>query len=329
MKHNWELDTAVLLIFFVRDDTFRQVFESVKKARPRTLLLWQDGPRKNKPDDVEGIEKCRKILDEIDWDCEIHTKFNTENYGCDPSTHFAHKWAFTIVDKCIVLEDDQCPSQSFFSYCKELLDKYENDERISHICGYNFLGEAEWCPYDYLFSYTGSGAWASWKRTADRWDSEYNYLDDEYAMKNIRYHYGKQSNYWLWNSKRHRATGIPHWESIFGMSEHLCSSYAIIPKYNLVENLGISQNATHSTVDNIEIIPKNDRNYYRKAQELNMPLNHPKYVLPDGEYTERLRKQAHPNIIKKIKNKTEYTINLIKFGRLDVLKNSIKKRFKK
>ena len=42
MKHNWELDTAVLLIFFVRDDTFRQVFESVKKARPKTLLLWQD-----------------------------------------------------------------------------------------------------------------------------------------------------------------------------------------------------------------------------------------------------------------------------------------------
>ena len=326
--NKWEIDTAVLLIFFVREDTFRKVFESVKKARPRILLLWQDGPRAGREDDLENIQKCRAVLDEIDWECEVHTKFNTQNYGCDPSTFYAHQWAFSIVDKCIVLEDDQMPCQSFFTYCKELLDKYENDPRVSHICGHNFLGEAEWCPYDYLFAYTGTGAWASWRRTAERWDPQYSYLDDEYAMNNIRFHYGKQSDYWLSYSGRHRKSGIPHWESILGMSEHLYSSYAIIPKKNLVQNIGVGQNATHSTVDNLDIMPKKDRRFYGKAREIGPELKHPRYILPDAEYTKRMKKQAHPGFIKRIFNTAELVINLFRYGRIDILKNALKKRLK-
>ena len=38
-----------------------------------------------------------------------------------------------MVDKCIVLEDDDVPSVSFFTFCKEMLDKYEQDPRITMI----------------------------------------------------------------------------------------------------------------------------------------------------------------------------------------------------
>ena len=122
---------------------------------PRTLLLYQDGPRDGHPDDLDGIRRCREIAEDIDWECAIHKWYQEKNYGCDPSTFMAHKWAFSLVDKCIILEDDCVPSQSFFSYCKELLDKYENDERIDRICGMNNLGEYKYCPYSYFFSSTG------------------------------------------------------------------------------------------------------------------------------------------------------------------------------
>ena len=58
----WKIDVPVLLTFFVRAETFEKVFESVRKARPRILLLWQDGPRANRPDDIEGVEKLQRIL---------------------------------------------------------------------------------------------------------------------------------------------------------------------------------------------------------------------------------------------------------------------------
>ena len=55
--HKWENDVAVLCIFFARPEQFRKSFEQVKKARPRVLLLWQDGPREGRPDDIENIMK--------------------------------------------------------------------------------------------------------------------------------------------------------------------------------------------------------------------------------------------------------------------------------
>ena len=133
MKHSAKTDIAVLLLFFNRADTFRQVFEAVKEARPSKLFLYQDGPRGER--DMAGIEACRAIVSDenIDWECEVHRMYQEKNYGCDPSEYISQKWAFSIVDKCMVLEDDDVPSQSFFPFCKEMLDKYENDERISMI----------------------------------------------------------------------------------------------------------------------------------------------------------------------------------------------------
>jgi hypothetical protein len=146
-----KIDVAILLIFFNRPGTLSKVFESVKKARPSKLFLYQDGPRLNREDDVENIAKCRKIVEDIDWECEVHTYYQNDNVGCDPSEYVAQKWAFSYVVKCIVLEDDDVPIQSFFPFCKELLDKYEDDQRINMICGHNQLGTYSCHDADLLF----------------------------------------------------------------------------------------------------------------------------------------------------------------------------------
>ena len=137
----WKNDVAVLCIFFARPEQFRQSFECVRRAKPRVLLLWQDGPREGRQDDIENIQKCREIAENIDWECEVHRNYHDKNMGCDPSTFYSHQWAFSIVDKCIILEDDLVPSQSFFTFCQEMLNKYENDTRVDRICGTNLLGE--------------------------------------------------------------------------------------------------------------------------------------------------------------------------------------------
>lgn len=120
------------------------------------LLLYQDGPREGREDDIAGIKKCREIAESIDWDCEVYRNYQEKNVGCDPSGYNAQRWAFSIVDKCIVLEDDVVPSQSFFGYCKELLDYYENDERIGLICGMNNKDVSENVQGSYSFTLKGS-----------------------------------------------------------------------------------------------------------------------------------------------------------------------------
>lgn len=326
--NKWEIDVPVLLIFFARSETFEKVFEQVKKARPSTLLLWQDGPRENRPDDIEGIERCRKIAENIDWDCTVYRNYQEKNLGCDPSTHYAHRWAFETVEKCIVLEDDQMPSLSFFRYCKELLDKYENDERVNHICGYNVLGESKDCPYDYLFSYTGSGAWASWRRVAKGWDMAYSFLDNDYAIKNLRRKYNKK----LFNERYERAwkrrkSGVAFWETIMGFDCMLNNRYAIIPKKNLVSNIGMTQGSTHSNAE-VKLLSKEQQKIFNgKLNEIDFPLKHPDYVVPDFDYMRDMNVlMGNGTPFRNIFRKVIYIIKCIVYGKGNLLIAGIKRR---
>ena len=283
----WEIDVAVLLIFFKRDEQFSKTFEAVKKVKPRTLLLWQDGPRENS-NDMEGIFRCRKIAENIDWECNVYRCYNEKNYGCDPSTFYSHKWAFSIVDKCIVLEDDFVANESFFRFCKELLDKYEDDERVNHICGMNVLGKYENYPYDYLFGYTGTNAWASWKRVVDGWSEEYAYLTDKRSIDNLKKIHGKRFDMWFKTINFHKSTGVPYWESILCFDSLLNSRLAIIASKNMVENIGMTTDSTHSDTKTEYLTKTEKRLFDIPTYELDFPLKHPPHVVPDMEYFRQL-----------------------------------------
>lgn len=291
----WKNDVAVLLIFFVRDDVFAKTFEAVRQARPRKLLLWQDGARPDRADDNEGIERCRKIAENIDWDCEVYRNYQTRNWGCDPSTFYSHKWAFSIVDKCIILEDDCVPSQSFFPFCKELLDKYEHDTRVNRICGFNHQGITPDWPYDYFFSSTGSvWGWATWKRVADLWDERYLFADDKDIMKEYALLRKDKAYKTVYNKMiRHKKLGWPFWESINTYARLLNGQLNIVSTHNMVSNIGVGENSTHSVSSKNLLSDKAKSNFFGKTYEIDGYIKHPPYIFDLVRY----RKAA-------IKNKT-------------------------
>lgn len=289
-KHPWKIDVNVLIIFFVRDDVLAKTFESIRQARPRRLLLWQDGARENVPEDKAGIERCRKIVENIDWDCEVYTNYQARNWGCDPSTFYSHKWAFSIVDECIILEDDCVPSQSFYPFCKELLERYRNDNRVNRICGMCNIANYD-SPYDYLFSKAGSGpGFATWKRVADLWDEDYTFLDDSYSMQKF-VALEKSDDSYLRICQAHRKSGKPHWETIWSFASALNNQLVIIPTKNLVQNIGIgTANSTHTDTTIEKILPSLRQITYQPFYDLTFPIKHPPFVFEDVEYHQtRLR----------------------------------------
>lgn len=311
--NKWKIDIAVLCIFFARPEQFEKSFETVRKARPRVLLLWQDGPREGRQDDIENIKKCREIAQNIDWECEVHTNYHDINMGCDPSTHLSHKWAFSIVDKCIILEDDVIPSQSFFPFCKELLDKYENDTRIDRICGQTLYGGIDDKRYSYFFCRAGSSiGWATWKRVADTWESDYKFLNDEYFLDLAKKRYVHKSiEKSIINAKNRKAQGIPYWEPIVGYRTLLNSGLVIYPTVNMIENVGASANATHAP-KNIRQLPKEIQQVFiTKAEEIEFPLNHPPYVIEDYNYFNKRIRHLYPSFVRKLWRKIERFFRII------------------
>ncbi len=326
MKKPWKIDVPVLLIFFARPEVFEKVFESVREARPSTLLLWQDGPREGRADDIENIARCREIAENIDWECTVYKKYNEKNYGCDPSTFYSHKWAFSLVDKCIILEDDMVADESFFQYCKELLDKYENDQRINHICGINFFGEMEECPNDYLFAYNGTGAWASWRRVAQEWDETYSFLDKTYYIENLKTR-GKDLFVTSYKTAlNRRSIGKAYWETLLGMNCMLQNRLVIIPKRNMVTNIGLDEKSTHGA--NPKLLPKKVRRLFNMPiYAQTFPLKHPEYIVLDHTYYEKMRKLfGYNNPFVAFTNKIGYIWKCLIYGQFTRILKAVVRR---
>lgn len=333
MKQPAKIDVAVLMLFFNRPDHFQKVFDEVRKARPAKLFLYQDGARGER--DMPGIEACREIASDenIDWECEVHRSYQTKNQGCDPSGHLSQKWAFSMVDKCIVLEDDCVPSQSFFPFCKEMLDRYEHDERISMIAGFNEDEITAYCPNSYFFtSVFAIWGWASWRRVFDKRDEQYAFLDDAYTMRELE-SFAKSRKLrsdLIRMMQDHRASGKQYFESLFWSAMLLSSGMAIMPAKNLINNLGLSDESTHFS-GSMKTTPKAYRRIFMmKRHELEFPLKHPRYILEDVEYKERLYKincWGHPWI--KIGRSLEELFLNLRYGNFSIILKAIRKRLGK
>ena len=289
-KHPAKTDIAVLLLFFARQDTFRQVFEAVRQARPSRLFLYQDGPRDER--DVAGIEACRAIAgdEHIDWQCDVHRCYLDHNEGCDPSGFRSHQWAFSLADKVVVLEDDVVPSQSFIPFCKEMLDRYEHDERVTMVAGFNTDGVTADVPDDYFFtSFLSIWGWASWRRVARRWEDRYRFLQDSYSMRLLQ-DVARQRGYrhdMVRMFRDHSESGKEYFETIYWADQILNSGLTVMPTRNLVSNIGMTADSTHFSAE-LQTMPHRLRRIFTMPRhELTFPLRHPQYVIENVAYKER------------------------------------------
>lgn len=325
------VDISVLILFFNRPQQLSQVFEQVRKARPSRLFLYQDGARSER--DAPGIEACRKIVSQIDWECDVHHNYQQVNAGCDPSNYNAQKWAFSLSDKCIIFEDDSIPSVSFFRFCKEMLDKYEHDTRISMIAGFNPEEITPDVPYDYFFTTTFSiWGWASWRRVIDQWDEHYTFLDDTFNMQQLRglIKERKFRSDFLFMCQRHREHQKAYYETIFHASILFGSGLSIVPTRNMINNLGATADSTHF-VGSVHTMPKGYRRIFTmKRHEVEFPLKHPRYVIENVAYKKsvyRIMGWGHP-WIKMCRSLEELFLNL-RYGNFSIITKAVKNRIDK
>ncbi len=273
------VDVAVLIIFSTRTVMLRRTFEAIRKARPARLFLYQDRPRND--DDEKMVEAARCVVDDgaIDWPCDVRRNYHSEH----SSAYSAIRWAFSLHDKCIVLEEGSIPVPTFIPFCKELLDRYENDLRIGMIAGFNPEEHTE-SPYDYLFTtMMPVWGWASWRRVVDGWDGTYSVVDDAFNMLQLdalsrREEGGMEMPKMM---RKHKQRGQPVYETVLWSYLTLNSCLTIVPTRN---KLQISDVAAH----NKALPGRKQKLLTMKGYDVTFPLCHPRMVIENIEYKKRV-----------------------------------------
>ena len=100
-----QIDEPLLIIGFNRPDHMRVLIERLREIEPRNIYLAIDGPRSDRPDDREMVERCRNLVDEIDWEVDVQTLFQEDNLGCGLGVSTAISWFFDHEERGIILED--------------------------------------------------------------------------------------------------------------------------------------------------------------------------------------------------------------------------------
>ncbi len=331
MENNHSLiDVPVALVFFARPDVLKSSFEAIRKARPSTLFLIQDGCRVNRQDDVSKINECREIVEKVDWQCKVYKNYADENLGCGMRVFSGVSWAFQYVDRLAIIEDDCVPSLSFFCFCEELLEKYKDDKRIDMISGMNHLEEYEKTPYDYFFTTTGSIAgWATWKRVWDTIDFNMEYANDLDAERLVANLYGKSliKRVRAMRTKLNRGERLTSWSLQRGMNMFLNSGLIIVPKRNLMSNIGVTENSANS-LSSMRHVPLSLRKLYNlKTFEITFPLKHPKYIINDIEYKNKVDRFMGRSADQKLIRTLESVVYRIFGGDFKSLAKGFKRRF--
>lgn len=272
------MKTPVALLIFNRPDTTKQVFAAIRQAQPETLLVVADGPRPDRVGEADACARARAIIEQVDWPCRVLKNYSNVNMGCKERVSSGLEWVFKEVEEAIILEDDCLPHPDFFPFCEKMLEKYRDDERIMMIGGTNYLLDQLKIPESYCFSrYFAIWGWASWRRAWKQYDitmKDWKRFKTEGQLKSF-YSQGFMEKHVSSMMELAYYNRTNTWDIQWFYSCLFNNGLSIIPRVNLISNIGLVGTHTSGDVSN---------NCFPVFALDTLDIKHPQYVFPDYAY---------------------------------------------
>lgn len=297
-----EFSTPILFLVFNRPDVTQKVFSKIRELRPFYLFIAADGPRPHVEADRENCAKVREIVGNIDWDCKVKTLYRDQNLGCKRGVSEAITWFFDNVDEGIILEDDCLPSESFFHFCRRLLEEFRDDKRIMQISGTNLLEKWREMDCSYFYSYFGTiWGWATWQRAWKLYDVNMRAWEEhnpevKRAIKDILVD-DRQYKRRVQICEMSYSNQIDTWDYQWTFCKLINSGLSISPSVNLVSNIGFEAVGTHTK-------GKSDLHDIQ-TYEMKFPLNDNRIIVADREYDSNFYRKTSASMLSTVLEKVK------------------------
>ncbi len=260
--------TPVLLLGYNRPEQMRGLIQSLSPFQPKVILLAIDGPNQNRPNDPELVKQTQEAINQVAWNAEIITRYRESNLGLRRAVVDAVTWANSEYGRVIVLEDDVRAGPQLLDFLNHNLDKYEKQNEVAHINGYNLV------PIDHINKpdeasrisiYPESYAWATWDRAWKNYDDDLTWAKSA-SIDEIKKIVGSTTGALRWRQNFNDAAAerIDTWAYRWLASMWAKNLKIISPNQNIAQYFG-SENGTHTRRKikwqelEIESLPTNDR----------------------------------------------------------------------
>ena len=244
--------TPILFITHSNPQVTKKTLEQIIKIKPSKLYFFSDGYYNLSNDKINEIIEVRNLINSLKNKYPIKKKFLKRNLGIKLAVKKAIDWFFTYENKGIILEYDCYPKLYFFKYCEIFLKKYYNDPDIFSISGSNYYKSKKNIKHDILYSsFTNPWGWATWKRS---WRLYKNKINDHDLCKiitkikntyNFPYRNFLIKNYQAINKNLNNST----WSFNFNYYQIINNKMTIIPKKNLIKNIGFFKQSANSSLN--------------------------------------------------------------------------------
>ena len=296
-----QLKTPIVFIIFKRADTTQKVFEVIRQVRPEKLFVVADGPRSDRVGEAEKTAAARAIVDQVDWDCQVAKDYSDINLGCAKRVSSGLDWVFSQVKQAIILEDDCIPDISFFRFCEELLDRYQDDERVMSISGQNVQFGHTKVDHSYYFSrYHHCWGWATWQRAWKHFDFSMSHWPDvrsQNALQGVLCD-TEATRFWGQTFQATCDGQIDSWANRWMLACWLQNGLSILSRTNLVSNVGFGMDSTNTKSRTQKV----NRYSNMTTEALDFPLHHPPLMLRNIQADSYTQKTLYSqNLIKWLK----------------------------
>jgi hypothetical protein len=247
------------------------VFSEIRKARPSKLFLISDGPRLGNEQEHDLCSESKKVVENIDWPCDVTRIYSDFNLGLRERILTGLDEVFNKVDNAIILEDDCLPSKSFFSFCTSLLELYRNRPEVAIISGFNFAPTKS-DESDYYFSkHTGIWGWATWGHVwkkfrqapqVETWSIE--------ELNAVRPTFTDRARFSEFVKLAKKGEVLNTWDISLSMWVRQENILTIVPRTNLISNIGFGHGATHTKFEAFDL--------EAQAGNFDGELRHPKQI---------------------------------------------------
>jgi hypothetical protein len=192
----------------------------------------------------------------------------------DATIELGLDWVFRHVGEAIVLEDDCLPHRDFFGFCSELLERYRDTHDVWQICGRAPPVPPElFAGASYCFTAVGPiWGWATWKRAWGAHRARFPRGHDGSAPRPSN-DVDLERSLLLTKAARRYFRDVARdpvgneflWDSHWCVSVIVGQGLVVVPKANLIENIGFGEHASNTRTS----IPQ------RELEPLERPATHP------------------------------------------------------